>query len=72
MKAAVAVIPRPVGVRVTPVTDSVPTNVPKVTEKFVVLVPAVKAVPYTLAGPLAVIVIGRRPTTPLKATYVMS
>ena len=43
------------GVRVTLVTVSLPTPV-GVAVKLVVLVPAVKAVPYVLVGPVAVTV----------------
>ena len=54
--AVVAVVPAVFGVSVTLVKASPLINVP-VTLKLVVLVPAVKAVPYVFEGPVAVTVI---------------
>jgi hypothetical protein len=58
------------GVRVTLVRASPEDSVP-VTEKFVALVPVVRAVPYVFAGPVAVTVMAAATTVSVPVLYVM-
>ena len=68
--AVVADNPAAFGVNVTPVTLSPLASVP-LTLKFVLLVPAVSAVPYVFAGPVAVTVNAAGFTVKVPVLYVI-